>query len=443
MLCAGEPPVEAGPGATRDVVIAAYGRPTGQSKLGSKEILNYSQGQVVLDDGRVVKVDFRNGAPKSPAMGGGVTGAARPTVPPAAVPRKEGWVMEYDDALRESAQRHVPILVWFAGSDWSPASRQFEDEVASQPEFSRALGAGYVFLRVDLPAHNADQATSHASNYKLRERLGVTVYPALLVLAETGEKLAKIELARPRNGEGYVGRVVASVREMHDLLGLPPLPRAAGETESASAMTMNRPAAAVTPEQVTLRLLSAGWGVISAVGTGLFAMAFLFWLLWRNWARNEPARPPVTTIAHRISEAASGLPTYDEIVKWPKERVVVVAAGLGESEGYMAEFQRPGSDKEIVFKKIGEPGAQGYVCCAGANAGVITVKRIRELIGMLTADGVRTGWFVAPLGFAAEARAYAEKHGLKLIDGHRLVALLHELPPVAVPSVTRQPWART
>lgn len=82
------------------------------------------------------------------------------------------------------------------------------------------------------------------------------------------------------------------------------------------------------------------------------------------------------------------------------------------------------------------------MCCAGGNAGVIPAKRIRELVGLLTADGVKQGWFIAPMGFAAEARAYAEKHGVKLIDCQRLVGLLHELPPVAIPSVTRQPWAR-
>src|SRR5471030_2255613 len=52
-----------GPGATKEEAINAYGWPTGQSQLGTKEILNYPQGSITLEKGRVERVDFSTSVP--------------------------------------------------------------------------------------------------------------------------------------------------------------------------------------------------------------------------------------------------------------------------------------------------------------------------------------------------------------------------------------------
>ena len=65
--CAGraanEPRPVVGPGATKEDVINAYGWPNGQSQSGTKEILSYVQGEVVLDNGRVERVNFSPNVP--------------------------------------------------------------------------------------------------------------------------------------------------------------------------------------------------------------------------------------------------------------------------------------------------------------------------------------------------------------------------------------------
>lgn len=415
--------------------MAAYGEPTGQSKLGAREILNYAGGQVTLENGRVVKVDFRAGAPKPAPLS---SAPASTVVPAAAALATGGWLTEFDAAAKEAARRQVHILAWFAGSEWSPTSRQFQDEVALDAGFVRMLGASHVLLRIDLPGNHA---TSRDPNAKVRERHGVTVYPTVLLLTAAGETLAKIDVARPRAGASYRDSVIAVVRETHELLGLAPLPAVAGVGAATSQASAYRPVGAVTTERMSDRLLSAGWGVVTALGSGVLATVVLLWLVWRSWAKSAPPRRPVS-IAERIAEASSGLPTLAEVITWPKERVVVVAAGLGEAEGYLAELQPAGADKEIVLRKVDQANPQGLVCCAGANAGVITVKRVRDLVGLLTAEGAAFGWYVAPLGFTAEAYAYATERRIRLIDANRLLEQLHELPPVALPKVTRHPWAR-
>lgn len=428
-----EPPRALGVGATKEAVLATYGAPLLHSRLGPREIFKYPQGQVIVEAGLVVRLEFKNGEP--PRLPEPVSRVA----PVSLAADSTGWSGDFELASREAAQRSAPLLVWFAGSDWSGPSRQFRDEVAMSRDFIASFRSRYVLLRVDLPDHNGTPRDPHA---RLREKLGVTVYPALLILTPGGENLAKIDLSRPAAAESYAARVIAAVREMHDLLGFAPMAPAPEVVASISANTTHRPVRAVTPGQVADSLLSAGWGIVSAVGTGLVVMLTLLWLLWRNWSRPGPQRRPVG-MAGRISEASSGVPTLAEITNWPKARVVVVAAGLAESEGFLTELraEEAKDDADIRLRKPGEPDVQGLICCMGAKAGVVTAKRVRELFGLMTVEGAPQGWFVAPLGFSAEARMFADGHRIRLYDGQRLLAQLHELPPVELPKVvTRAPW---
>lgn len=426
LVSGAEPPAAVVVGATKEAVLAAYGPPLLQSRLGPREILKYPQGHVTLGDGRVVRLELKGGS--APA-----TAAAAP----ASVPG--GWLGDFELARQEAVRRSAPILAWFSGSDWSLASRQFRDEVALQGDLVAAFRARYVLLRVELADHNS---SFRDPNALLRERLGVTVYPTLLILSSTGENLAKLDLSRPPAVETYSARVIAAVREMNDLLGFSSLPVETAALAPAPATTSHRPTRAVTPGQMATSLLSAGWGIVTAAGTGLVVMVTLLWLVWRNWSRSGTAGRPAG-MAERISEAASGIPTLPEIMTWSRERVAVVAAGLAESEGYLTELnpEGGGDDCDLRLRKLAEPGVQGLVCCVGAKGGLVTAKQVRELFGMMTAEGAPFGWFVAPLGFSIEARIFADEHRIRLSDGQRLLAQLHELPPVALPKVvTRTPW---
>lgn len=424
-----------GPGATKEQVLSAYGWPTGHSKLGAREILNYPQGKVTLENGRVQRVDFKTNIPWGPPRPR--PGPPSPTSAGKVTASVGGWIVGFDQAAHESARRNVPILALFTGSDWSPGSKLFQDEVAWHPEFLSTFGDAYVFLQVDFPNRIPVALTVREQNVRLRERYGVTVYPTLLLIAATGEKMAVIDLTKPRSGENYRAHIIAAVREAHDLLGQKPLAASSAEPSLAS-----RPVTPVAPTVVTSGLLAAGWHILTAAGTGILIGAGLLWLLWRNWSTpSPPARP--ASIADRISEAASGLPTYAEIITWPKDRVIAIATGLAEAGGYVTEIPPDSDDKDIVFKLPGDARTHGVICCAGGNEGVITVKRVRELFGTVTVDGLQHGWFVAPMGFAADARAYADHHKVRLIDGHSLLASLRDLPPVNISAVvTREPWSR-
>jgi hypothetical protein len=158
----------------------------------------------------------------------------------------------------------------------------------------------------------------------------------------------------------------------------------------------------------------------------------MLWLVWRTAPADK--RAPAT-MSVRIADAAAGLPTRAQLATWPKEKLRAVTAALAESEGYVAEMQPDGSDKDLVLKRPGETAPRVLVCCAPGAMGPITAKRVRELFATLTVEGVPVGWFVAPAGFAADARAFAEQQGIVLIDGERMLTQLRDLPPLVLPKI--------
>lgn len=416
-----------GPGATREEVFQAYGWPTGQSWFGTREVLNYPQGLVTLKGGRVQRVDFSAKIPWP---------APRPQPPPPSPvsAKKAGaindpWIEDFEVSAQEAARRGGPILALFTGRDWSPASRQFHEQVALHPDFVNALAAEVVFLRLDFSTRTPLGPKLREQYERLREQHGVTVYPTLMLLSPAGESLATIDLATPQGGEAFRARVISAVKAERA--------RLAAQTAMTPVAVVPAGREAGRAEQGgTLALLAQIFGLGS---TGLWVAAvvvavgaLLAWLLWRT---RTPDKLPLAALAVRLSDGAGGVPTPKEIVTWPKEKVCAVTAALAVSEGYVAEIMPFGSDKDLLLMNRGETRPRVVVFCAAGNAEVVPARRLRELRGTLTAEGAQTGWFVSPKGFAKDALAYAEEHHLHLIDAARMVERLRELPPLLLPKV--------
>ncbi len=428
-VLAGEVPLAVGPGASREAVFQAYGWPTGQSWLGSREILNYPQGFVTLEAGRVERVDFSTKVPW-PAP------RPRPAAPSPVSAKKPGavadrWIDDFESAARAAADGGRPILALFTGPDWSPASRQFDEQVARHPDLLKELAAHVIFLRLDFSARTPLADNQREQNEGLRLKHGVTVYPTLLLLSSTGAALAAIDVGTPIVGEAVRARVIAAVKtECAHLTAI----AATASAEAASAADA-LPAEAGWVQKLLARSLGLSLAeafAVVVVAAVLAVVALLGWLLWRT---RTPEHLPRAAMAVRLSDSAGGVPTSNEIAGWPKEKVCAVTAALAESEGYVAEVMPYGSDKDLLLMNRGESHPRVVVFCAAGTSGVVPAKRLRELRGTLTAEGVQTGWFVAPKGFAKDALSYAAEHQLHLIDASTMIERLSELPPLLLPKV--------
>lgn len=422
--CAAETAPAVRPGASRDVVMETYGWPTGQSWSGSREILNYPQGLVTLESGRVERVDFTNKfvwpapRPRPPAPS--------PVSAKAAAARPDPWLGDFEAAARTAAATGRPILALFAQHDGSPASRQFHEQVAVHADLLNGLAADVVFFRPDFSPAMAPGNQRPRLNEELRAKLGVTVFPTMLLLSPRGEVLARLDLTASLVGGTFRARLVRAVKAE------------CARLTTATAMVATEAVAKLPPEVVwAQRTLARSLGLSLAdalmVGVAMLALAVLAILGWLLWRTRMPKDLPAAALAVPLSNAEDGVPTSAEIAGWSKEKICVVAAALAESEGLVAEFMPSGSDKDLVLKNHGEAQPRVVVLCAAANTGVVTTKRLRELRGTLTAEGASVGWFVAPKGFASDAVNYAAEHSLQLIDASRIVERLRKLPPLLLP----------
>ena len=438
-----------GQGSTKQQVIEALGPPIGHANLGKVEILHYKNGQVRLENGRVERLNLRPlAAPPAPAVQAPVAPAAplsttAPTVTATATkdarsPFADVWIARFDDAVRDASRRNSPILVLFTQSDGSPASRQFQKEIVHHPEFVNAFRTNYVLLHIDGPA-DGGSPTAAESPQALRDRLGVRTNPALQILSAEGEKIAAVEISDSVPGGAYRARLIAAVTAAYTL------PTVAPKVEAKPAAVAPQPEAVplaasphihVAPEAVSAGLTSARWFVIGALCVGTLlsgAMLFVLWMVLRKL--NKPVvLTRRTSMASRIDHAASGLPSHADILAWPKETLCNVIGRLAELEGYEAELTKRG-EKDLVLRRPAVPTPEAIVCCVTGNSGIIPTRRLRDLVGTMAAEDIASGWFVSPMGFSLDARAYAEEQNVRLIDGARLLTLLSDLPTFALPKV--------
>ncbi|MBS0633019.1 MAG: restriction endonuclease [Verrucomicrobia bacterium] len=402
-----------GPGATREEVIAAYGWPSGQSQADAKEIFTYPQGRITLVDGKVEQVDFAPGvAWPAPKPRPAPPTAVKPKAPKPATPAPptDYWGTSYPEAVEEATARHARILALFTGSDWSPPSKRFREAVALREDFVTAVLGDYVLLQLDFPTHTPQPKELREQNARLRERYGVTTYPALLVLSASGERLAVVELAK-LDGSAQVRAAVDEIKRQLEQKA------AAASNPAAKAGEGTAAAPEPEPEEDFLRLMLLAGAVVLSVA---------IWLMLRRQRIARETEEPVTT-----GEGQGQTATPADIAGWTPERLRDVCAAVFEMEGYRVKLRPGASGAELALTRGNAEGTEILVQCLSGRVGLATGKFVRELLGTMVSEGVAQGWVVSPGGFTAEARKFAGEHGIGLISSEELLHRLGELPPMA------------
>jgi hypothetical protein len=417
-----------GPGATKEEAINAYGWPGGQSQSGTKEILTYPQGRITLENGKVEKVDFDPRIPW-PAP------RPRPGAPSATSVKKveaptDFWVTDFSEAQAEAKRRNARILALFIGSDWSPPSKQFQDEVAFHPEFVNAFTGDFVFLRLDFPTRGAQPAAQKEQNHRLRGKYGVITYPALLVLSPAGTLVGTVDLTKPQPGETYRDRTIAAIRAVRDLLVASPPPPDPAPAEAPPVPVATT--GSTEPNVGAASVTSAFTLVIGAIAVGLLLAAGGWWYVWSRRAPDRDGDGRITSISTRISDAAGGLPTPIEISEWSKDKLRGVFAALVQVDSYQVTYRAGGADGDLALAGLRDDKTTIIVSFQPGEAGQTSAKRLKELFGTITVEDVPKGWFVSPRGFSKEARDYAAQHPLVLMDAEDLIAQMRAVPTISL-----------
>jgi len=100
----------------------------------------------------------------------------------------------------------------------------------------------------------------------------------------------------------------------------------------------------------------------------------------------------------------------------------------------------PDGGMDLVLAK---DGARHLVQCKHWKSRKVGVKTVRELFGVMNAEGAVSGYLVTSGGFTKEAWSFADGKNLQLMDGSALRKLIQEVQPSASVVAARQPAIRS
>lgn len=99
------------------------------------------------------------------------------------------WLTDFEAAKKQAAEKNLPILADFAGSDWCGWCIKLDKEVFSKDEFKAYAKDNLVLLLVDFPSRKQLPADVKAQNDKLAKEYGIRGYPTVLLLDAKGKVL--------------------------------------------------------------------------------------------------------------------------------------------------------------------------------------------------------------------------------------------------------------
>jgi len=121
----------------------------------------------------------------------------------------EEWLTDFSQAKKAAAEKSLPILADFSGSDWCGWCIKLDKEVFSQKEFKAFAKDHVVLFLADFPREKKQKADVKAQNEQLMQAYGVQGFPTVLLLDAGGKVIARTGYKR-----GGAGAYVEHLKEL-------------------------------------------------------------------------------------------------------------------------------------------------------------------------------------------------------------------------------------
>ncbi len=93
----------------------------------------------------------------------------------------EGWLVNLDEAYKQSKETGKPILANITGSDWCGWCKRLTKSVFVKPEFKKWADENVVLLEVDFPRRKKLPPAIQQQNRNIQQALKVSGYPTIWV----------------------------------------------------------------------------------------------------------------------------------------------------------------------------------------------------------------------------------------------------------------------
>jgi thioredoxin-related protein len=124
------------------------------------------------------------------------------------------WTMDFDAAQKVAAEKKLPLLLNFTGSDWCGWCKHMDKEVFSKDAWGAYAKDHLVLVWLDFPQDKSLVPEKFAArNSKLSERFGVGGYPTYIVLDDDGKtKLGQLGADQEISPDKFIGSLKALLK---------------------------------------------------------------------------------------------------------------------------------------------------------------------------------------------------------------------------------------
>lgn len=212
-------------GMNRDQVVENFGAPKSALGGSSREILNYSQGQIIMVQGKVSSFKgtfIVNVEPIQEPVERAATVVQKTVSEPSSGPDMSRrsvepfwWSTTLADAQARSKKKNgLPILALFTGPDWCAPCQQLEAQVLNTTKFKILGRKQFIPLKIALYMNNPQTAQAKAEYYKLSKEYAINGVPSFAILTTDGTLLSKPDLNKRRPGvSSYSEQVIAAITD--------------------------------------------------------------------------------------------------------------------------------------------------------------------------------------------------------------------------------------
>ena len=103
------------------------------------------------------------------------------------------WTMDYEAAVKLAAEKELPMMLNFTGSDWCGWCKLMDKEVFAKEEWKKFAAENVILVTVDFPKDKSIVPEKFvARNNELKKQFGIRGYPTIWFIDSDGEKVAFI-----------------------------------------------------------------------------------------------------------------------------------------------------------------------------------------------------------------------------------------------------------
>ena len=116
------------------------------------------------------------------------------------------WTMDFDAAVALAAEKNLPLILNFTGSDWCGWCKIMDKNVFAKDEWKTYAADKVVLVTLDFPKDKSIVPEKYVErNTKLKEQFGVRGYPSYVVLESDGKtKIGQLGAGKEKTPASFI-----------------------------------------------------------------------------------------------------------------------------------------------------------------------------------------------------------------------------------------------